>query len=90
MPITKSAMKRLRQNKVRNLRNKAAKTNLRSTIRKVRAAIEEADQSLAQSALAKAISVIDKSAGKGIIPKNTASRYKSRLSRRTNALAQSS
>jgi len=90
MPITKSAMKRLRQNKARNLRNRAAKTNLRTAIKKVRAAIEGKDQSLAQSGLAQAVSVIDKAAGKGIIPKNTASRYKSRLSRRTNALMQSS
>jgi small subunit ribosomal protein S20 len=86
MPNTKSAMKRLRQNKVRNTRNKAGKTQLRSAIKKVWAAIESADQSVAQSSLVGAISVIDRAAGKGIIPKNAASRYKSRLSRQTNAL----
>jgi small subunit ribosomal protein S20 len=86
MPITPSAIKRLRQNKVRNLRNRAARANLRSTIKKVRSAIEGKDQALAKSALAAAISVIDKAAGKGIIHKNMASRNKSRLSRQINAL----
>jgi small subunit ribosomal protein S20 len=86
MPITKSAVKRLRQNKVRNLRNKAARTNLRSSIKKVRAAIEEKDQAVAKSVLAVALSAIDKAVGKGIIHKNVASRSKSRLSRQINAL----
>ncbi|MDH7499347.1 MAG: 30S ribosomal protein S20 [candidate division NC10 bacterium] len=91
MPITRSAMKRLRQNQARNLRNRAEKTHLRTTIKKVRAAMEgQGDQSQIQSGLAHAVSVIDKAASKGIIPKNTASRYKSRLFRRANTLKQSS
>jgi small subunit ribosomal protein S20 len=86
MPIIKSAIKRLRQNRSRNLQNKAQKTNLRSTIKRVRAAIASKDKAVAQTTLAGAISVIDRSVGKGLIHKNTASRYKSRLSRQANAL----
>jgi len=86
MPITKSAIKRLRQNRSRNLQNKAEKTNLRSTIKKVRAAIAAKDKAVAQTTFAGSIPVIDRSVGKGLIHKNTASRYKSRLSRQTNAL----
>jgi small subunit ribosomal protein S20 len=86
MPITRSAIKQLRQNRARNLRNRAARTNLRSSIKNVRAAIEGKDQALAKSALATAISVIDKAVGKGIVHKNVASRSKSRLSRHVSAL----
>jgi len=86
MPITKSAIKRLRQNKVRNLRNRASKTNLRSTIKKLRGTIEARDRSLAQTTLGAAISVIDKAVSTGIIHKNAAARFKSRLSRQVNAL----
>jgi small subunit ribosomal protein S20 len=52
----------------------------------VRAILEGKDQALAKSALAIAISVIDKAVSKGIIHKNVASRNKSRLSRQVNAL----
>lgn len=89
MPIIKSAIKRLRQNKTRNLRNRMAKANLRSTIKKLRAAIQGGDQEPAKSTLATATSVIDKAVGKGIIHKNAASRYKSRLSRQINVLQSS-
>ncbi len=86
MPISESAIKRLRQNRARNFRNRGVRTNLRSSIKKVRAALEGKDQALAKSALATAISVIDKAVSKGIIHKNAASRNKSRLSRQVNAL----
>jgi small subunit ribosomal protein S20 len=89
MANIKSAIKRLRQSKIRHLRNKAGKTYLRSSIKKVRLAIESGDRSLAQTLLPKALSAIDRAAAKKIITRNTASRYKSRLSRRVDALLKS-
>ncbi|MGH7410504.1 MAG: 30S ribosomal protein S20 [Candidatus Methylomirabilis sp.] len=89
MPITKSAQKQLRKSRERRLRNRAAKSSLRTAIKKVRAGLERREKETAAKALAEAAPLIDKAAGKGFIHKNAAARSKSRLARQLQALSRS-
>ncbi len=82
----KSALKRIKQTRVRTERNRAHRSALRNQVRRLRAAIDAKDQPAAQSLLAPTLALIDGSIHKGIIHPNTAARYKSRLSVRFNAL----
>lgn len=68
------------------MRNRHHRATLRTQIKKLRKAIEARDASQAKELLPPTISIIDKSIRKGIIHANTASRYKSRLSQKVNAL----
>jgi small subunit ribosomal protein S20 len=79
MPNTKSAAKRLRQTTGRTLRNRAAKSRLRTSIKKVRQALDGGNRDAAMAAFQAAVAIIDKTASKGIIHSRTAARYKSRL-----------
>ena len=81
MPNIKSAKKRVLVAKLRNERNKAAKTELKSVLKKARA--EDATAEAVKTAAVK----LDKSAGKGLIHKNKAARLKSRLAKKANASA---
>ncbi len=81
MPNIKSAKKRVLVAKLRNERNKAAKTELKTVLKKARA--EDATAEAVKSAAIK----LDKSAGKGLIHKNKAARLKSRLAKKANASA---
>ena len=83
----KSAMKRTRQSLVRNLRNRANKSKMKTVIKAVHAAIEEQSVEKAQAALRAAIPVIDRVGVKGSLHKNTTSRTVSRLTKRVNAFA---
>lgn len=83
----KSAMKRTRQSLVRNLRNRANKSKMKTVIKAVYAAIEEQSVEKAQEALRAAIPVIDRVGVKGSLHKNTTSRTVSRLTKRVNAFA---
>lgn len=83
----KSAIKRIKQNKVKNARNKHVRSTLKTFVKKVREAVEGKDLKAAQEALAAAIPVIDKSATKGVIHKANSSRCVSRLTRLVNTLA---
>ena len=85
----KSAMKRARQNEVRRLRNKNYRTRSKNMIKEVRAAIAENSADQARENLKNSVSVIQKSASKGVIHKNTAARKISRLSRQINQLTAS-
>lgn len=87
MPNIASARKRLRQVKRRTTRNRAAKTALRSSIKKVRQSLEGGNLEAARAALAAAIPAIDKTAARGIIHRRAAARHKSRLMRRLAAAA---
>jgi small subunit ribosomal protein S20 len=78
MPQHKQFKKAIKVSEKAQLRNRAAKSKLRTFIKKVRTAISK-DQ--AQELLRSASSVIDSTARKGIIKKETASRQKSRLSK---------
>ena len=72
-----SAEKQRRQAEKRNERNRAAKSSLRTSLKKARAAISGGDAD--NETLASSYSAIDKAAKTGLIKENTANRYKSRL-----------
>ena len=80
----KSALKRNRQNVVRRARNRANKTKIKTAVKAVNEAIEENSLDAAKAALQTAIPVIMRAASKGTIPKKTASRKVSRLTKRVN------
>ena len=77
-----SALKAHRQNVVRREANRQLRSRLRSALRNIRAAIDAGDPSQVKDALRSTISLVDKMAGKGIIHRNAAARYKSRLASR--------
>lgn len=83
----KSAIKRNKQNAVRNARNTHIKSTMRTYVKQVRTAVAEGDSAGAQAALERAVPFIDKAASKGIIHKATASRKISRLSKLVGTLA---
>ena len=87
MPNHKSAEKRDRQNVRRNAINTTSRTRLRSSLKKLRAAIAAGNASQAQSLLSETVSVIDKSVQKGVLHRNTAARHKARLTTHVNKLA---
>jgi small subunit ribosomal protein S20 len=82
----KSAIKRARQNIDRRTRNKSAKTRVKNVITDVRLAVRDKSKERAQETLTHAKSIIDKTARKGIIHKNSAARKISRLSKLVNNL----
>jgi len=83
----KSAKKRILVAEKKNARNKAAKSKVKTYVKKVEAAIEANDKAAAQAALVEATSVIDKATKKGIYHKNTSARKISRLNKAVNKLA---
>ena len=87
MPNHKSAEKRVRQSEKRRAINKGHKTKVRTYIKKVRAVLESGKTDEIQQVLPVAISVIDKSVQKGVMHKNAAARYKSRLTVQANQTA---
>ena len=86
MANTYSALKRVRQTERRTDFNRKNKTRLRHQIRAMRRAITGKDAKAALDLLPKTFSVIDRSAKIGMIKKNTAARYKSKLHLRVKAL----
>ena len=86
MANIKSQIKRNRTNEVARLRNKAAKSEVKTRIKTAMAAAQ-ADSETAVEDLRIAIKRLDKAAARGIIHKNQASNRKSRLVRRVNALS---
>ena len=82
MASHESALKAHRQNIKRRERNRQFRTRLRSALRDIRAAIDAGNASDVKDALRQTISLVDKMAGKGLIHRNTAGRYKSRLAAR--------
>jgi small subunit ribosomal protein S20 len=82
MANTISALKRVRMTERRNAVNGTRKTRLRHQVRKMRRLIEASDAAGAQQAMPATYSLIDRAAKWGIIKKNTAARYKSRLTAR--------
>ncbi len=88
MPNHKSAEKRVRQTAKRNLVNRNNKSRLRTQIKKLRTALAAGDQAQSNELLTPTISAIDKAVNKGILHRNTAARYKSRLTVHVNKLAQ--
>ncbi|MBI4653737.1 MAG: 30S ribosomal protein S20 [Nitrospirae bacterium] len=83
---SKSVLKRIRQTGKRTLRNKSAKSMLKTFSKKVEDGVLNKNIDEAKSALQKAISAIDSAKTKGIIHRNTAARKVSRLTRLVNPL----
>ena len=81
-----SALKRARQTETRTLRNRSNNSRLRSVLREMREALTKGDKQSAGLAFRKTVSALDKAIQKGVLHKNTAARYKSRLSARLSAL----
>ena len=77
----KSAEKRVRQTAKRNEINRSNRSRVRTQIKKLRAAVAAGDKAQSGELLAPTVSVIDKMVNKGLIHKNTAARYKSRLTK---------
>ncbi len=83
----KSAEKRVRQNTKRNAINRSNRSKLRTQVKKLRSALAEHDKTESTELLNPTVSLIDKAVNKGIIHKNSAARYKSRLTRHVSELA---
>ena len=81
MPNSESAKKRLRQNVVRNARNRSVKSVVRGQIRKVREAVAAGNVEESETAFRLAAKKLDQAAAKKVIHANVASRTKSRLSK---------
>jgi small subunit ribosomal protein S20 len=81
-----SAQKRARQTESRTTRNRANTSSLRSQLRDLREALAKGDKSVAEQVYRKTVSALDKAIQKGTLHGNTASRYKSRLSKRVAAI----
>jgi small subunit ribosomal protein S20 len=75
----KQAIKRHKQSLDRKARNNHYKSSTRTHLKRARAAIESGERDAAAEAVGAATKLLDRVAGKGIIPANRASRLKSRL-----------
>ena len=87
MANIKSAKKRILVSAIRADRNKSIRSEVKTAIKKVNAAIEAKDKAAAQAALLEATGTIDSACKKGVYHKNNASRKVSRLSKAVNAIA---
>jgi len=85
MPNIKSAMKRVKVSKKKNLQNRIKKSELRTILRKFREAVE-AKSPEAENLLKLAIKKVDQAVSKNLIHKNTASRKKSQLQKAYNSM----
>jgi small subunit ribosomal protein S20 len=86
MASHKSALKRIKQTRKRESLNRMHRTTLRHQMRKLRQAIESKDKAAAEALVKPTFRLIDHSIHKGVLHRNTAARYKSRLNIRFNAL----
>ena len=87
MANTAQAKKRARQAEKSRIRNAGQRSNMRTFIKKIIAAVESGDKEQAQAAFKTAVPVIDTAVTKGLIHKNKASRNKSRLNSKVRAMA---
>ena len=82
-----SALKQMRQSLKHRARNRRNLAQLKTQVKKLRAALAKGDAVAAKALLPATVSEIDRAAKKGVVHDNAAARYKSRLSRRISALA---
>jgi len=87
VPNIKSAKKRVKVIATKTARNASIKSYVRSSIKKYETAVAAGDKEVASTELVKAIRAIDKAVTKGVLHKNTASRKKSRLSKKLQEIA---
>lgn len=86
MPNSASAKKRLRQSEDRRLKNRAARSSVRTQVKKVRKAVLAGDLALSETEFKAAVKKLDKAAAKNLIHANAAARTKSRLSKAIKGL----
>lgn len=86
MANTASAIKRVRSNARKRLRNRAIRMATRSSVRTARESLAAKDPEAARRAVLAAVSKLDKAAAKGVIHKNNAARRKSRLMKKLTKL----
>ncbi|GAA2246142.1 30S ribosomal protein S20 [Rarobacter faecitabidus] len=84
MANIKSQIKRIKTNEKARLRNKAVKSELKTYVRKVHAAVESGDKDAAAAALTDASRKLDKAVSKGVIHANQAANRKSALAKSVN------
>jgi small subunit ribosomal protein S20 len=87
MPNIKSAKKRVKVISVKTLKNKMAKSNLKTTIKKFKAAVESGDKEAAKTAYTAAVKAVDQAVGKGLLHKNNAAHKKSQYTLMLNKMA---
>ena len=81
-----SALKQMRQSLKNRARNRKNVSQVKTQVKKLRAAIAAGDAAAAKKLLPETVGEIDRAVKKGVIHDNAAARYKSRLSRRVNAV----
>jgi small subunit ribosomal protein S20 len=81
-----SALKRARQTEKRTVRNRANTSRVRTMLRDLRESFANSDKQTADQVFRQTVSALDKAVQKGVLHENTASRYKSRLNARLNAI----
>ena len=86
MPNIKSAKKRVQVSGVRNERNKADKSALKTALKKFEAAAAEGNRTEAEGAYKVAVKIVDKSAAKGLLHKNNAANRKNALTTNPNSV----
>ena len=89
MAHSKSALKRVRQNEKRRVKNKSQRSALRTQLRKTATTIGSKNTELAPGELKKSIRALDRAASKGLIHPNQAARRKSRLVKKVKSLSAS-
>lgn len=87
MANIKSAIKRIRSNERKRMRNKPVRTAIKTHVRSAQVEMAAKDVDDAAEAVVRAISALDKAAGKGIIHRNQAARRKARLMAKFNKMA---
>ena len=87
MPNIKSSAKRDQLAKVRNARNRAARSALKTSVKKFNAAVAAGDKAAAETTYKAAVRAMDKAAGKKLIHKNNAANKKSKMAQKMNAMA---
>ena len=87
MPNIKSSKKDVISSKIAYEKNKAAKSALKTTVKKFDAALESGDKAAAQAAYTAAVKAVDKAVNKGLLHKNNAARKKSGMTLKLNKLA---
>ncbi|MBV2197363.1 30S ribosomal protein S20 [Bacillus velezensis] len=87
MPNIKSAIKRTKTNNERRAHNATIKSAMRTAIKQVEASVANNEADKAKTALSEATKRIDKAVKTGLVHKNAATRYKSRLAKQVNGLS---
>ena len=87
MPNIKSAKKRVLVNQAKAMQNKAAKSALKTDIKKFEAAVAEGNRSEADAAYKVAVKAVDKAVGHGLLHRNNAAHKKSSMTLKLNKLA---